>query len=69
MVKHILRKKDNQPKEEIAREEVASPFGKLIAKKDFVIAFNDYYRAIKTGDDLTDVPDSFHPNLITEGII
>lgn len=41
----------------------------LVAKKDFVIVWNDYRREIKVGDVLTDVPEMFYENLKTEGVI
>lgn len=42
---------------------------KLIAKKDFEICHNDYYRKIKVGDDLSDVPKKYLENLKTEKVI
>jgi hypothetical protein len=42
---------------------------KLIAKKNFVLCQNEYIRVIKEGDDLADVPERFHPNLVTEGVL
>ena len=41
----------------------------LIAKKDFVINHNEYHRTIKVGDDLSDVPELYHQNLKTEGVL
>lgn len=41
----------------------------LLAKKAFVICQNEYLREIQIGDDLSDVPAIYHPNLKTEGII
>ena len=43
--------------------------GSLTAKKDFEIHQNGYDRVIKVGDDLSDVPELFHPNLRTEGVL
>lgn len=43
--------------------------GSLIAKKDFLIVHNDYRREIKKGDDLSDVPEIYHPNLRTEEVL
>jgi hypothetical protein len=43
--------------------------GTLVAKKDFEINHNEYHRVIKVGDDLSDVPDLYHENLRTEGVI
>ena len=42
---------------------------KLVAKKDFLILHNGYKRSIKVGDDLKDVPELYHQNLKTEGVI
>ncbi len=42
---------------------------KLIAKKDFAINQNDYHKEIKKGDDLSDVPSVYLPNLKTEGVL
>lgn len=42
---------------------------KLEAKKDFVICQNDYFRQIKVGDDISDVPECYRQNLKTEGVI
>ena len=41
----------------------------MTAKKDFAIHHNDYHRVIKKGDDLSDVPEMFHQNLMTESVI
>lgn len=41
----------------------------LKAKKDFVINHGDYFRKIKKGDDVSDVPKLYHPNLKTEGVL
>ena len=41
----------------------------LIAKKDFIINFNDYRKVIKKGDKLGDIPEKFMPNLKTEKVI
>ncbi len=43
--------------------------GVLIAKKDFVIRQEPYLRVIKVGDDLSDVPEKYHVNLRTEGVL
>lgn len=43
--------------------------GTLIAKKDFLIRHNGYERAIKAGDDISDVPELYHQNLRTEGVL
>jgi len=39
------------------------------AKKDFIICRNDYYREIKEGDDLSDIPLMYYANLKTEKVI
>lgn len=41
----------------------------LTAKKGFTIRHNEYFRVIKEGEDLADVPKTYHPNLKTEGVI
>jgi hypothetical protein len=41
----------------------------LRAKKSFLIQQNEYSRKISVGDDLSDVPAKYHPNLKTEGVI
>lgn len=52
------------------QEQNDKPFkSKLIAQKDFVIAHNDYYKAIKKGDDLSSVPEKFLVNLRTEKVL
>lgn len=43
--------------------------GEMTAKKDFEIHQNDYHRVIKEGDDLSDVPECYHQNLKTEGVL
>lgn len=43
--------------------------GPLIAKKDFSISHNEYVRHIKLGDDISDVPEQYHQNLRTEGVL
>lgn len=43
--------------------------GELVAKKEFMIVQNEYRREIKVGDDLKDVPEKYHANLATEGVI
>lgn len=55
-------KSDNWP------EKTASKCS-LIAKKDFEINHNVYFRKIKKDDDLSDIPEIYHPNLATEGVI
>jgi len=41
----------------------------MIAKRDFVICHNDYFKTIKVGDDLSDVPEMYWANLKTETVI
>ena len=41
----------------------------LIAKKDFTICHNDYFKKIKEGDDISEVPKMFHENLKTEKVL
>lgn len=52
-----------------AKEEEKSKSKGLVAKKNFVIAHNEYYRVIKAGDDVSDVPELYHENLRTEGVL
>lgn len=40
-----------------------------IAKKDFVICQNQYRREIRSGEDISDVPEVYLPNLKTEGVL
>ena len=56
--------KVKKPKKQLVPE--ASP---LIAKRAFVICQNEYFREIKEGDDLSDIPVRYHPNLKTEGVL
>ena len=42
---------------------------RLIAQKNFTISHNEYVRHIKKGDDLSDVPEKYHANLRTEGVL
>ncbi|BEV68537.1 hypothetical protein Bb109J_c1957 [Bdellovibrio bacteriovorus] len=42
---------------------------KLVAVKPFIICHNDYFRLIKVGDDLSDVPEKYLQNLKTEKVI
>lgn len=56
--------KEKESKKTVTEEKAA-----LVAKKDFRITQNDYDRVIKAGDDLADVPEVYHPNLKTEGVI
>lgn len=45
------------------------PAGEMTAKRDFIIVQNEYRADIKKGDDLSDVPEKYHQNLKTEGVI
>jgi hypothetical protein len=55
-------------REEVRR--VPSPTAaSLIAKKDFIIRQEPYERIIRAGDDLANVPEKYHPNLRTEGVL
>jgi hypothetical protein len=58
--KEKLNKKDNKDRGEPSR---------LVAKKAFVISHNEYFREIKAGDELSDVPEQYLTNLKTEGVI
>jgi hypothetical protein len=60
--------KEKESKKNAAVEEKAQ----LIAKKDFRISHNGYDRPIKAGEDLSAdpaVPEIYHQNLKTEGVI
>lgn len=50
-------------------DETGASASGLTAKRDFVISQNEYFRKIKTGDDLSDVPEMFLQNLKTEKVI
>lgn len=45
----------------------------LVAKKDFKLFHphdkGTYRRDIKAGDDISDVPEHYHPNLRAEGVL
>ncbi len=41
----------------------------LVAKKDFRITQNSYDRVIQAGQDISDVPEMYHTNLKTEGVL
>jgi hypothetical protein len=45
------------------------PQSDRIAQRDFVICHNDYFRQIKEGEDLSDVPALYLENLKTEGVL
>jgi hypothetical protein len=58
--------KKKKPSAEAKTADVSSS---LVARKSFVICQNDYLRTIQPGDDLSDVPERFIPNLKTEGVL
>lgn len=60
----MARKKKSEEKKEVKPRPSS-----LVAKRDFVICHNDYCRAIKEGDDLSDVPEMYLENLKTEGVL
>jgi hypothetical protein len=41
----------------------------LKAKKDFIIKQNEYMRVIRAGESIADIPEVYHANLKTEGVI
>lgn len=57
------------PDGQVVTKEYRVPVDSFTAKKDFEIHHNDYHRVIKAGDDVSDVPEHYHPNLKTEGVI
>jgi hypothetical protein len=59
----MAKEKQKQP------EEYGQKNPSMVAKKDFVICHNDYFRRIQAGEDVSDVPSLFHENLETEGVI
>lgn len=68
MTEQKLKKKgywDKDVKEIQDRQES----GKFTAKRDFVLSHNGYYKEIKAGDDVSDVPPAYHENLKTEKVI
>lgn len=40
----------------------------MIAKKDFIICHNEYFKTIKAGDDLSDIPEMYLQNLKIEQV-
>lgn len=50
-------------------KESEEPKASLLAKKSFTICQNEYFREIKEGDDLSDIPETYLPNLLAEGVI
>lgn len=51
------------------KESKAEKKPEMVAKKDFEIHQNDFHLVIKAGDDLSEVPAQFIPNLKTEGVL
>lgn len=41
----------------------------ISAKKSFTICQNEFFREIKAGDDLSDIPEVYIENLKTEGVL
>lgn len=62
-----MAKKVSKSKRE--QDDTPSQETKLIAKKAFMICFNEYSRKIEAGEEIGDVPEIFHQNLKTEGVI
>jgi hypothetical protein len=60
----VILRKASEKKEQQSHEKPL-----MIAKKNFTIVQNDYVCVIKVGDNLINVPERFHANLKTEGII
>lgn len=46
-----------------------TPVQSLVAKKSFIIRQAPYERVIRAGEDISDVPAKYHPNLRTEGVL
>jgi hypothetical protein len=61
--------KDKDKKRDEDAEEKPQRRQKLIAKKDFTIHHNTYFREIKEGQNISDVPEIYHENLRTEEVI
>ncbi len=59
---------NKKAKAEKAPEEVKAKAA-LVAKKDFEIHQNDYHLVIKAGDNISDVPEIYIPNLKSEGVL
>jgi len=78
-MKEEKKTKKSEPQRKTEVDLPIEPFGShpdakkkpapLIAKKDFTLHHNEYRRTIKVGDDLSDVPELYHPNLRTEGVL
>lgn len=61
----MAKEKEKEPKEKSEKVQ-----DRLIAKKPFRIVQNDYDSGdIKIGDDLSSVPEKYHENLRTEGVL
>lgn len=64
-----MAKKIVKPAKKEADQEMQSVSDALIAKKAFVICHNEYMRKIEAGEEIGDVPEIFHQNLKTEGVL
>lgn len=56
-------------KEEWQEKKSSKKKSSKIAKRDFTIAHNEYFKEIKKGDDLSDIPEIYEQNLKTEGVL
>jgi hypothetical protein len=57
-----------QPRK-VPRRKPRKPSQSFIAKKSFVICQNEYFRRIEVGENISDIPERYIPNLITEGVL
>lgn len=63
-------KKEKSEGEPTVEQEPEKVIPAMIAKKDFVIHQNETHIEIKAGDDLAGkIPEHFHENLKTEGVL
>jgi hypothetical protein len=66
-------KKKKLEKDEVEKTENTEKKSQLIAKKHHIIFHpkddGTYHRVIAPGDDLSDVPEMYHQNLKTEGVL
>lgn len=65
----IFEGKEKKSKKTVFAQDLQEKTEKLLAKKDFEIHHNEYHRMIKTGDDISDVPELYLENLKTEGVL
>jgi hypothetical protein len=63
------KKSDLRDKPAVQRESRVTEQLGLVAKKDFVIRQEPYSRVILAGEDISDVPEKYHANLRTEGVL